>query len=180
MKKIFVWPSLVVALLLTLIVAAFKPTEQAAVNPSPIHVALVFDDGPFPDHADKLLAVLAKEQVKVTFALVASNVHKFPSSAKAIIGGGHEVASHSYLHRHPKDLDDVTMEQEIVMAQTMITETTGYTPKWYWPPFLEMDDRMHPIAAKAGVEIYSLENVVDSKDHNTSCHTFARATGFST
>ena len=95
-------------------------------------------------------------------------MHKFQSTAKAIIAGGHEVVSHSYLHRHPKDLTDAELEHEIIGAQKIINETTGYLPKWYWPPFLEMDDRMHTIAAKAGVEIYSLDNVIDSKDHDRS------------
>jgi peptidoglycan/xylan/chitin deacetylase (PgdA/CDA1 family) len=50
----------------------------------------------------------------------------------------------------------------------LITETTGYVPKWYWPPFLELDDRMPALATKAGIEIYYLKRVIDSKDHDSS------------
>ena len=166
-KKIHIWLTLIVVLFLALIGTAYQPDQDVAPNPEVIYIALVFDDGPFPNHAPQLLALLAKEQVNVTFAMVASNVHKFQSTAKAIVAGGHEVACHSYSHRHPKDLDDAALEQEIVGAQKIITEVTGRPPKWYWPPFLEMDDRMPAIADKAGMEIYSLKNVVVSKDYDS-------------
>ena len=39
-----------------------------------VHVALVFDDGPFPDRGQKLLALFAREKIHVTFSLVATNV----------------------------------------------------------------------------------------------------------
>lgn len=168
MKKIHLWLTLIIAPLLVIIVAAFALEAEVTPNPDVIHVALVFDDGPFPNHAPQLLALLAKEQVHVTFSVVASNVHKFQSAAKAIVAGGHEVACHSYSHRHPKDLDDAALEQEFVGAQKIITEVTGRLPKWYWPPFLEMDDRMPAMADKAGMKIYSLEKVVVSKDYDSS------------
>src|ERR1044071_6939956 len=89
-----------------------------------VHVALVFDDGPFPEHAPKLLVLFAKEKIHVTFSLVASNVLTHPDTAKAILAGGHEVANHSYSHQHAKDLDDTTLEHEIVGAQKIINEVT--------------------------------------------------------
>jgi len=33
----------------------------------------------------------------------------------------------------------------------------GLFPKWYWPPFLETDDRFRAVAAKAGIEVHSLK-----------------------
>ncbi len=160
--------SAAIALLLVLFGLWLELPDEAAVSPTPKHIALVFDDGPFPNHAPILLELLAKEQVRVTFSLVASNVHRFESTAKAIIASGHEVVNHSCTHCHPNGLTDAELEREIVGAQKLIIETTGYSAKWYWPPFLEMDNRMHALATKAGLEIYSLDKVIDSKDHNSS------------
>jgi peptidoglycan/xylan/chitin deacetylase (PgdA/CDA1 family) len=159
---------LTVLVLFVVISFGLESFEDAPVSPEPKRIALIFDDGPFPNHAPILLELLAKEHLRVTFALVASNVQRFESTARAIIAAGHEVANHSCTHCHPKGLTDAELEREIVGAQRLITETTGYVPKWYWPPFLEVDDRMPALAAKAGIEIYSLKRVIDSKDHSSS------------
>ena len=57
-----------------------QPDHEAAPNSDVVHIALVFDDEPFPSHAPKLLALLAKEQVHMTFSVAASNVCKFQSA----------------------------------------------------------------------------------------------------
>ena len=155
-------------LLLVLAVISLTPAWVVAGESNAVRVALVFDDGPFPEPAQKLLALFAKEKIQVTFSLVASNVHTHPNTAKAILAGGHEIANHSYAHRHAKDLDDAALEQEIVGAQKIITQVTGFKPKWYWPPFLETNDRVRAMAAKAGIEVYSLKQVVVSQDYDRS------------
>jgi peptidoglycan/xylan/chitin deacetylase (PgdA/CDA1 family) len=153
--------------LFILVMISFASCAIAAET-NVVHIALIFDDGPFPEHAPKLLELFAKEKIHVTFNVVASNVQAHAETAKAIVAGGHEVANHSYSHRHPKDLDDATLEHEIVDAQKIIATTTGFTPKWYWPPFLESDDRVRAMAAKAKIEVYSLKQVVVSQDYDRS------------
>ena len=153
-------------LLCLLILASLLPACAIAADSNVVRIALVFDDGPFPQTASRFLELFAKEKVHVTFSLVASNVEMHADTAKAIVAAGHEIANHSYLHRHAKGLDDATLEQEIAGAQKIIVAKTGYTPKWYWPPFLESDDRIRATATKAGIEVYSLKKVVVSEDYN--------------
>src|ERR1017187_4527505 len=143
--------TLVWAVMLT---GMFSPAPLAAAETNAIHVALVFDDGPFPEHAPKLLELFAREGIHVTFSLVASNVVAHPETARAIVAAGHEVANHSFGHQHPKPLSDAELEHEIVSAQKVIAEKSGFTPRWYWPPFIETDDRVCAMAAKAGIEVY--------------------------
>jgi peptidoglycan/xylan/chitin deacetylase (PgdA/CDA1 family) len=140
--------------------------NAAATNA--VRVALVFDDGPFPDHTPKLLDLFAKEKVHVSFSVVASNVATNAAAAKAIVAAGHELNNHSYSHRHAKDCTDTELEHEIGGAQKIITDVTGVTPKWYWPPFLEVDDRVRAAVAKAKLEVYSLKQVVVSQDYDRS------------
>jgi peptidoglycan/xylan/chitin deacetylase (PgdA/CDA1 family) len=140
----------------------------AAAESNVVHIALVFDDGPFPEHAPKLLELFGKEKIHVTFSLVATNVMVHPETAKAITAAGQEIANHSYSHLHPKQCDDATLEHEVVEAQKIIAAQSGFTPKWYWCPFLESDPRLPAIAAKAHLEVYSLKQVVVSQDYDRS------------
>jgi peptidoglycan/xylan/chitin deacetylase (PgdA/CDA1 family) len=154
--------------LFLLIGASLEQMCAVAAESNVVHIALVFDDGPFPEHAPKLLALFAKEQIRVTFSLVASNVMVHPETAKAIAAAGQEIANHSYAHLHPKQCDDVTLEHEVVEAQKIIAAQSGFTPRWYWCPFLESDPRLPGIAAKAHLEVYSLKQVVVSQDYDRS------------
>lgn len=137
---------------------------SGALGASPKRVALVFDDGPKPADAGPLLAVLAKENVKVTFALVGDRVNENPATAKAIAAAGHEIANHSQAHSHPKDLDDAALDREVATAQQKLTATIGTASRWYWPPFLETDDRVRTAVAHAALSVYTPRHLVVSQD----------------
>src|SRR5687768_17018565 len=107
-----------------------------AVPATSKRVALVFDDGPRPADAGPLLALLKKEKVLVTFALVGDRVNENPTTAREIAAAGHDIANHSQTHSHPKDLDDVMLEREVTGGQETIRTATGLNPRWYWPPYL--------------------------------------------
>ena len=150
------------------LLAIVAPMHLSAAETNTVHIALVFDDGPFPEHTPKLLDLFTKEKIRVSFSVVASNVAAHAATAKAIVAAGHELNNHSYSHRHAKDCDDAQLELEIGGAQKLITDVTGMTPKWYWPPFLEVDDRIRAAAVKAKLEVYSVKQVVVSQDYDRS------------
>jgi len=131
-------------------------------------VALVFDDGPRPADVAPLLELLAREQVAVTFSLVGDRVKENPDAARAVIAAGHEVANHSQTHSHPRDLDDAALDREIADAQQLLTTTLGKAPRWYWPPFLEVDARVRAAAERAGLAVYDPHHLVVSKDYDQS------------
>jgi peptidoglycan/xylan/chitin deacetylase (PgdA/CDA1 family) len=150
------------------VLALFAIVSAGATETNVLHIAMIFDDGPLPDHAEKFLKLFDREDVHVTFGSEARNVALHPATAKALIAAGHEIANHSYTHQHPKDLDDATLDHEIGGAQQVIIETTGFTPKWFWPPFLESDDRHRAAAAKAGIQVYVPHHLVVPNDHDRS------------
>jgi peptidoglycan/xylan/chitin deacetylase (PgdA/CDA1 family) len=149
---------LVISLLLGIVSAV-------AADSNTMNIALIFDDGPFPEETQKLLAIFKEENISVTFGSVARKVESHAASAKAVLAAGHEIANHSYSHLHPKDLDDAALEREIAGAQKIIETTTSFAPKWYWPPFLESDDRVRAFAAKAKLEVYTPRHLVVSQDY---------------
>lgn len=156
-------PMTIVALL-GIGLAAFLHAESESKK----RVALVFDDGPRPADAEPLLALLAKEKVAATFSLVGVRVKENPATAKAILAAGCEIANHSQTHAHPRDLDDQALDREIADAQQGIIAATGFAPKWYWPPFIEIDDRLRQAASRAGLIVYEPKLIVASKDYDTS------------
>lgn len=131
-------------------------------------VALVFDDGPKPADAGPLLALLAQEEVPVTFSLVGDRVKENPETARAIAAAGHEIANHSQAHAHPKDLSDAALDREVADAQQLIAATVGRAPRWFWPPFLEIDDRVRAAVGQAGITLYTPHHLVVSKDYDRS------------
>jgi beta-galactosidase len=140
-----------------------------ALAASPKRVALVFDDGPRPADAEPLLALLAQEKVRVTFALVGDRVNENPDTARAIAAAGHDIANHSQTHSHANDLDHDTLLREVSAAQEAIKAAVGTKPRWYWPPYLEVDDRVRAAVARAGLTLYyPPKHLVVSKDYDRS------------
>jgi peptidoglycan/xylan/chitin deacetylase (PgdA/CDA1 family) len=152
------------------LVAAFSGlVVGSAADPTPVkRVALVFDDGPNPADAERLLALLAKGKIRATFSLVGNRVNENPAMAKALVTAGHEIANHSQTHAHPQDLDDAALDREVAAAQRNILAATGVAPRWYWPPFLEEDDRVRAAVARARLTIYPPKHLVVSMDYDRS------------
>jgi peptidoglycan/xylan/chitin deacetylase (PgdA/CDA1 family) len=161
--------------LLGVALAGFVSAETTAAK----RVALIFDDGPKPADAEPLLALLRKEAVKVTFALVGDRVNENPATAKAIVAAGHELANHSQRHLPPGSVDDAALAKEVAEAQQAIAKAAGVSPRWYWPPFLAIDERVRAAVAKAGITLYEPKHLVSSQDWDKTvlaAEIFQRAT----
>ncbi len=61
-------------------------------------VYLTFDDGPIPEVTPKVLAILAKYNVKATFFMVGENIDKHPEVFRQVIEAGHQIGNHTYNH----------------------------------------------------------------------------------
>lgn len=117
-------------------------------------VALVFDDGPVADQTRRYLDLLARENVHVTFAYVGRNVTSHPQLAQAATAAGHEIINHSYTHPHFKELTDEAVEREVRDTQASVKKSADRTPRWFWSPFGDWDDRIEAAVRAAGLEHY--------------------------
>ena len=133
--------------------------------PRPIHVALIFDDGPDTAQTPKLLAVFAKQKVHVTFGTMGKNAAANPKLLTRVVAAGHEVVNHSESHRHPKGLTAEAIDAEVARGQQQITAAAGRAPVWYWPPYIAIDERVRASVAKAGLKIYTPRKLVASGDY---------------
>jgi len=68
--------------------------------PKPRAIAITIDDGPDPKFTPHVLDVLAAHGVKATFFVVGERAEAHPDLIQRIAAEGHELASHSYTHRH--------------------------------------------------------------------------------
>jgi peptidoglycan/xylan/chitin deacetylase (PgdA/CDA1 family) len=122
------------------------------------HVAMVFDDGPIPGRTEDFLAVLAKEQVHVTFSHIGQKDADQPALAQRVVEAGHEVINHSNTHPHFKELSDDAIKAEVKTAQEHIAKATGCQAKWYWAPYGDWDDRIRDAVRAAGLEHYPVSD----------------------
>lgn len=88
------------------------------------------------DDADvsKILNILDKEDVKVTFFVVGDWAEKYPEACRMLYDAGHEVQSHSNKHK-----DMTTLTREEIVADTeeaarRIGQITGVRPTLFRPP----------------------------------------------
>ena len=100
-------------------------------------VALTFDDGPVPQHTNKVLDILKKHGVKGTFFVVGSNVDKFCPILQRIVQEGHEVANHTYTHNFLPKLSPQSQKAEMEKTQKAIQKCVGakHLPFWFRSPY---------------------------------------------
>lgn len=98
----------------------FTPTVSYAEEKT---VALTFDDGPHYKYTEEILDILKKHSVKATFFCAGYNTERFPEIVEREHREGHEVANHTYSHRHMHELTEAELEEEILKCEELIGET---------------------------------------------------------
>jgi peptidoglycan/xylan/chitin deacetylase (PgdA/CDA1 family) len=107
-----------------------------------VRVALTFDaehpdrPGGRPGVQDEIVALVARERLRVTFFLQGRWAQAYPETAAAIARDGHVVGSHSHFHARMPLLSDEGLRTDIVQADRAIRQATGVRPKpWFRAPW---------------------------------------------
>lgn len=108
-------------------------------NASSQKVALTFDDGPDPRYTPRCLEILKAHQVHATFFLVGEQVRRYPDLAREIRAQGHDVGNHTWGHRHHWLLSPQKAKVEVREGARVIMEVIGERPRFFRPPFGEMN-----------------------------------------
>ncbi|MBA6294080.1 polysaccharide deacetylase family protein [Colwellia sp. MB3u-70] len=88
------------------------------------NIYLTFDDGPVPNVIKKLLPLLDKYQIKVTFFVIGSRAEKNPNLMAEIHKRGHTIANHSYNHPAFNKISLAEKLMQIDKANKIISQTT--------------------------------------------------------
>lgn len=98
-------------------------------------LALTYDDGPNDPDTPRLLDILAKYNVKATFFLIGKYVEKRPDLVQRIIGEGHEVGNHTYMHPVLSLCDRENVVGELTQCKKALNGAGVTDVKYFRPPF---------------------------------------------
>ena len=118
----------------------YSPTSQLygktlAHAANPLHLALTYDDGPNDLHTERLLEVLARQEVKATFFVIGRFVSARPQIARAIVAAGHLLGNHTASHPNLLLRSQSQILSELSEGSKIILDVTGVQPRYFRPPF---------------------------------------------
>jgi Predicted xylanase/chitin deacetylase len=115
-------------------------------------VCLTFDISWGEKTLPLVLKVLQENQVPATFFLSGPWAVKHPAETKAIIDGGHEVASHGDRHINLSQYPKETVKENISKAYEDLLSAAGRVAPFFRPPNGDYDDVVIDTARELGFE----------------------------
>ncbi len=125
-------------------------------------IALSFDAAWGNEDTAKILEILKKHDVKVTFFMTGGWVENYPDDVKAILSQGHDLGNHSENHKHMSQISDAEKKEELMKVHNKVKELTGYDMFLFRPPYGDYDNAVVKTAKECGY--YTIQWDVDSLD----------------
>lgn len=132
------------------------------VDDSQKRVALSFDAAWGNEDTKKILNILKKKKVHVTFFMTGGWIEKYPDDVKAILADGHELGNHSENHKQMSTLSPEQCREEIMKPHEKVKALTGTDMKVFRPPYGDYNDTLIEVAGECGY--YPIQWDVDSLD----------------
>jgi peptidoglycan/xylan/chitin deacetylase (PgdA/CDA1 family) len=115
-------------------------------------IALTYDDGPNDPHTLRLLEVLARHNVRVTFFLIGRYVEQRPDIVREIVKAGHVVGNHTFTHPLLTLKSESETRDEFTRCRTAIQNAIGTHSKLFRPPFGGRRPATLRVARELGLE----------------------------
>lgn len=125
-------------------------------------IALTFDAAWGNEDTHKILEILDKQDVKVTFFMTGGWVEAYPDDVQAILDAGHDLGNHSENHKNMSQLSNAEKKDELMKVHEKVKELTGYEMFLFRPPYGDYDNDVITTASACGY--YSIQWDVDSLD----------------
>jgi peptidoglycan/xylan/chitin deacetylase (PgdA/CDA1 family) len=110
-----------------------KTIKDAPVPVTEKVIALTFDDGPWPETTEQILATLKQENVKATFYMIGQPLISFPEIGKKVLAEGHAIANHTLHHWYHK-MSPLVAQREIEDTAKIIKEVLNVETAYFRPP----------------------------------------------
>jgi polysaccharide deacetylase family protein (PEP-CTERM system associated) len=85
-------------------------------------------------NVDRILALLERQGVQATFFTLGWVAERYPQLVRAIVGGGHELASHGYGHERASDLAEAAFFEDVDRAKKLLEDLSGHAVQGYRAP----------------------------------------------
>jgi peptidoglycan-N-acetylglucosamine deacetylase len=128
-------------------------------------IALTFDDGPWPETTEQVLAALKQENVKATFYMVGQPLKSWPELGKKVLADGHVIANHT-MHHWYHAMSPLVAQREIEDTQKIIKEVLNVETLYFRPPGGVLTNGLVAYAQKQGQSVNMWS--VDSNDSRPS------------
>lgn len=125
-------------------------------------IALTFDAAWGNEDTSKILEILKKHEIKVTFFMTGGWVESYPDDVKAILEAGHDLGNHSQNHKNMSQLSASEQKKELMSVHEKVKELTDYDMFLFRPPYGDYDNSVILNAADCGY--YTIQWDVDSLD----------------
>ncbi|MDE7157213.1 MAG: polysaccharide deacetylase family protein [Lachnospiraceae bacterium] len=110
----------------------------------------------------KILEILARNNVHVTFFMTGGWVEKYPEDVKAIAAAGHDLGNHSENHKKMSELNADECKQEILSVNDKVKALTGSDMFLFRPPYGDYNNNL--ITTTRSINYYPIQWDVDSLD----------------
>ena len=110
----------------------------------------------------RILALLARHNLKATFFVPGYSAHRYPGVVRAIAEAGHEIAHHSYFHEDTTGMDAKTEGDMLDLGLRALRDVAGVRPEGYRAPMWELNYHTPRLLAERGFRYDS--SLMDS-DH---------------
>lgn len=125
-------------------------------------ISLSFDAAWGNEDTAKILEILKKHNVKVTFFMTGGWVEKYPDDVKAIAAAGHDLGNHSENHKQMSQLSAEQCKEELMKPHEKVKKLTGKDMILFRPPYGDYNDTLIQVTRENGY--YPIQWDVDSLD----------------
>ena len=126
-------------------------------------VYLAFDDGP-TGNSTTLVNIVKNTGARATFFIWGNRIAGNVAGFNAIKNAGFSIQNHSYTHSHMLTWTYQQVYNDINQCQQAIKNAGGGTPRYFRPPYLEVNNTIRSACAALGLTI--VMPTVDTKDWN--------------
>lgn len=133
-----------------------------SVDTSEKKVALSFDAAWGAEDFPRIMEILDKHKVKVTFFMTGGWVESYPDCVKELAERGHDLGNHSEHHYDMTKLSKAEQTQELMDVHQKVKELTGYEMFLFRPPYGAYDNAVVLNAYQQ--KYYPIQWSVDSLD----------------
>lgn len=127
-------------------------------------IYLTFDCGYEAGYTEKILDVLAENNVKATFFITAHYLNTAEDIVKRMIEEGHIVGNHTVNHKCLPNISDDEIKEEIMKLHNAVYEKFGYEMTYFRPPKGEFSERVIDIASKLNYTTVMWSSAYDDWD----------------